>query len=120
MNGDCKDCIQVKNLEDKIRALWHVVGELKVGIKDIEKKLNDQIEKFEKRITDLEISSSVTDEKLDRIFTAMSSMEKNIEKIANSIEKMQNKDAKTYANLKYEIIKYVVIAGVAAVVAKLI
>ncbi len=109
MNEACKDCIQVKNLEDKIRALWHTVNEIK-----------SQNIVFEKRITDLERASDVTEEKFDRIFTAIGSIEKNIEKIANCIENIQNKDAKTYSNLKYEIIKYIVLAATAVVVAKII
>ncbi len=109
MNGECKDCIQVKNLEDKIRALWHAVNEIKEQNRD-----------FEKRATDLERSSDVTEEKFDRIFTAIAAIEKNIEKIANSMEQIQMKSAKTYENLKYEVIKYVVVAAIAGVVAKLI
>ena len=109
MNEDCKDCIQVKNLEDKIRALWHTVNEIKEQNRD-----------FEKRATDLERASDVTEEKFDRIFTAIGSIEKNIEKIANCIEQMQMKSAKTYESLKYEVVKYIVIAGLAAAVAKFI
>jgi septal ring factor EnvC (AmiA/AmiB activator) len=108
MGDDCKDCIQVKNLEDKIRALWHAVNEIKEQNRD-----------FEKRATDLERASDVTEEKFDRIFTAIGSIEKNIEKIANSIEQMQMKGSKTYENLKYEVIKYVVLAVTAIAAAKL-
>lgn len=106
--NECKDCIQIANLEDKIKALWHQVEESKEQRKD-----------FEKRITELEISRGETKEKFDRIFNAIEAIEKNIEKIANSIEQIQSKSAKTYENLKYEVIKYIVIAGIAFAMAKI-
>ncbi|HBJ2609734.1 hypothetical protein CGQ39_20130 (plasmid) [Clostridium botulinum] len=107
--NECKDCIQINNLEDKIKSIWHQIEESK-----------EQRKEFEKRITDLEISKGETKEKFDRIFTAIEAIEKNIEKIADSIEKIQSKGSKTYENLKYEVIKYIVIAGLAAAVAKFI
>lgn len=108
MGEECKDCLQVKSIEDKIRSLWHTINEIKLQDKD-----------FEKRITDLERASDVTEEKFDRIFTAIGSIEKNIEKIANCIEQMQNKNANVYDNLKYEIVKYIVVAVVVVAVSKL-
>lgn len=107
--NECKDCMQIKSIEDKIKALWHQVEESKEQRRD-----------FEKRITELEINRGETKEKFDRIFNAIECIEKNIEKIADSIECIQNKSVKTYENLKYEVIKYIVIAGIAAAVAKFI
>jgi septal ring factor EnvC (AmiA/AmiB activator) len=107
--NECKECIQVKNLEDKIKALWHQVEESKQERKDLDK-----------RIIELERSSDVTEEKFDRIFNAIEAIEKNIEKIANSLEQIQTKSAKTYENLKYESIKYVIIATIAFAIAKFI
>lgn len=106
---DCKDCIQVKGLEDKIKSLWHQVEESKEQRKDLEK-----------RVTELEIHKAETKEKFDRIFNAIECIEKNIEKIANSIQQIQSKGSKTYENLKYEAIKYIVIAGIAFAIAKFI
>jgi len=107
--NECKDCIQIKNVEDKIKALWHQVEESKEQRKD-----------FEKRITELEIHKAETKEKFDRIFNAIEGIEKNIEKIATSIEQIQSKGSKTYENLKYEAIKYIVIAGLAFAIANFI
>lgn len=107
--NECKDCIQIKNLEDKIKALWHQVEESKEQRRD-----------FEKRLTELEIHKAETKEKFDRIFNAIECIEKNIEKIANSIECLQGKPAKTYEKLTYEVVKYIVIAGIAFVIAKFI
>jgi septal ring factor EnvC (AmiA/AmiB activator) len=107
--NDCKDCIQIKNLEDKIKALWHEVTESK-----------EQRKEFEKRINELEIHKGETKEKFDRIFSSIEAIEKNIEKIANSLEQLQIKPARTYEKLTYEVIKYVVIAGIAFVMAKFI
>jgi septal ring factor EnvC (AmiA/AmiB activator) len=109
MGDDCKDCLQVKNLDDKIKAIWDTINE----IKNINKELGN-------RTASLERLSDVTEEKLDRIFTAIGSMEKNIEKIATAIEKIQNKSSRTYDSLKYEIVKYIVLAVTAIVVAKMI
>lgn len=109
MNEYCKDCVQVKNLEDKIKALWHQVEESKEERRD-----------HEKRIGELERKSDVTEEKFDRIFNAIKDIEKNIEKIATSIDAIQMKGSKTYDNLKYETIKYIVIAVLGFAVAKLI
>ncbi len=105
--NDCKDCIHVKNLEDKIKALWHQVEESK-----------EQRKEFEKRITELEIYKGETKEKFDRIFESLNAIEKNIEKIADSLEQIQTKPAKTYENLKFEVIKSVVAAAIGFVAAK--
>ena len=107
--NECKDCINIKNLEDKIKSLWHQVDESKEQRKD-----------FEKRITELEIHKAETKEKFDRIFNAIECIEKNIEKIANSIQEIQSKNSNTYENLKYEVIKYIVIAVIAFAIAKFI
>lgn len=109
MGDDCKDCLQVKNLDDKIKAIWDTLNEIKDQNKDVEK-----------RTASLERLSDVTEEKLDRIFTAIGSMERNLEKIANAMESIQNKSSRTYDNLKYEIIKYIVLAITAVAVAKMI
>lgn len=108
MNDQCKDCVHVVNIQDKIKSIWHAINEQKELSRD-----------FEKRVTDLERYSDVTEEKFDRIFASIEGIEKNIEKIANCIEQIQTKSARTYENLKYEVIKYLVIAALAAVVAKL-
>lgn len=107
-NENCRDCIQVKQLEDKIKALWHQVDESKEERKD-----------HEKRLIELERKSDVTEEKFDRIFDAIECIEKNTEKIASAIEEIQTKNAKRYDSLTYEIIKYVVIFVVAFAVAKI-
>ncbi|WP_238917271.1 hypothetical protein [Clostridium sp. YIM B02555] len=107
--NDCKDCIQIKNLEDKIKSLWHQVEESKAD----RKELNE-------RIIELERRSDVTEEKFDRIFDAIEAIEKNVEKIANSLECLQNKPAKMYENLTSEVIKYVVLAAIGFIAAKII
>jgi predicted nuclease with TOPRIM domain len=109
MGENCKECIQIANMEDKLRSVWHVLNELKDKDKDIDK-----------RVSNLEQHNSANIEKFDRIFNSIESIEKTLDKIAASIELMQNKSAKTFDNLKYESIKYVIIAGIAAVVAKLL
>ena len=78
--NECRDCIQVKNLEDKIetlcknledknKSIWHQLNESKTERKDLEK-----------RIKELEIISNVTEERLDGIFKSIEAIEKNIEK----------------------------------------
>ncbi|SHG90834.1 hypothetical protein [Tepidibacter thalassicus] len=106
--NECKDCIQVKNLEDRIKSVWNAINETKGFIKD-----------FEKRITDLEIAKSESRKDIERIFDAIETIEKNIVKIADAMEAMKSKDIKTYDNLKYEVIKYIVLAGLAFAMAKL-
>lgn len=109
MNEQCKDCIQVKNLEEKIKGLWHQIEESKEQRKD-----------FEKRIVELEKNSDVTKEKFDRLFNAIECIEKNIEKIAESIQAIQTKGAKTYDNLKYEAVKYIIMAAIGFLIAKFV
>ena len=109
MNEECKNCIQVKSLEDKIKSLWHEAEESREQRKDIEK-----------RVVELERKSDVTEEKFDRIFTAIEAIEKNVEKIADGIDQIRMKDSETYSSLKLEAIKYVVIAVIAFAVAKFI
>lgn len=106
--NECKDCVQVRNLEDKIKSVWNAVNELKNYTKD-----------FEKRVTDLEIARSENRKDIERIFDAIEIIEKNIVKIAEAMEAMKSKDAKTFDNLKYEVVKYILLAGVAFAAAKL-
>lgn len=105
--NECKECIQIKNLEDKIIALWHQVEESKEQRRDMEK-----------RIIELERRSDVTEEKFDRIFDAIEAIEKNVEKIANSLECLQNRPGRTYENLIFEVTKYVVLAAIGFMAAK--
>lgn len=107
--NDCKDCIQIRNLEDKIKALWHQIEESKEQRKD-----------FEKRIIELEIHRGETKEKFDRIFDAINAIEKNIAKIADTLESIQTKPAKRYESLIQEVIKFIVLAGVGFAVANII
>lgn len=100
MHEDCRDCIQIKNIENRIKDIWCQVEESKEYRRELEK-----------RVTDLEINRAETKEKLDRIFNAIDSIEKNIEKIASSIESIKTGGSRTYENLKYEIIKYIIIAA---------
>lgn len=106
--NECKDCIQVRNIEDRIKSVWNAVNETKDTLKD-----------FEKRITDLEIARSENRKDIERIFDAIEVIEKNIVKIAEAMEAMKSKDAKTFDNLKYEVVKYILLAGVAFAAAKL-
>lgn len=106
--SECKDCIQAKNLEDRIKSVWNAVNETKDTLKD-----------FEKRIMDLEIARSESRKDIERIFDAIEVIEKNIVKIAEAMEAMKSKDAKTFDNLKYEVVKYVLLAAVAVAVTKL-
>ena len=106
--NECKDCIQVKNIEDRIKSVWNAVNETKDTLKD-----------FEKRITDLEIARSENRKDIERIFDAIEVIEKNIVKIADAMEYMKSKDGKTFENLKYEVIKYILLAGVAVAATKL-
>lgn len=106
--NECKDCVQAKNLEDRIKSVWNAINETKDTIKD-----------FEKRITDLEIARSENRKDIERIFDAIEVIEKNIVKIAEAMEVIKSKDAKTFDNLRYEVVKYILLAGVAFAAAKL-
>jgi len=99
--SECKDCIQCKNLEDKIKALWHQVQESKTD----RKELNE-------RVIELERRSDVTEEKFDRIFDAIEAIEKNVEKIANSLEKIQSKPAQNWN----ELIKTIIVVATTAAI----
>lgn len=98
----------MRNIEDRIKSVWNAVNETKDTLKD-----------FEKRITDLEIARSENRKDIERIFDAIEVIEKNIVKIAEAMEAMKSKDAKTFDNLKYEVVKYILLAGVAFAAAKL-
>jgi len=97
-----------KALEDKIKALWHQVEESKEQRKD-----------HEKRIVALEVAKSEDRKDLDRIFDSIEEIKNNLNKIATAIENYQQQGSRTFSNLKYEIIKYIVIAALAAAVAKI-
>lgn len=98
----------MRNIEDRIKSVWNAVNETKETLKD-----------FEKRVTDLEIARSESRKDIERIFDAIEIIEKNIVKIAEAMEAMKSKDAKTFDNLKYEVVKYILLAGVAFAAAKL-
>ena len=106
--SECKDCIQVKSIEDKIASIWHVIKEFKATDKD-----------YEKRLTDLEIAKGEDRKDLERISKAIEEIKKSLDKIVTSIETIHSKPGKTFENLKYEIIKYIVIAILAVAIAKL-
>jgi len=97
-----------KALEDKIKALWHQVEESKEQRKD-----------HEKRIVSLEVAKSEDRKDLDRIFDSIEEIKNNLNKIATAIENYQQQGSRTFSNLKYEIIKYIIIAALAATVAKI-
>ncbi|MBN7576028.1 hypothetical protein C1H57_12420 [Clostridium sp. 2-1] len=103
--NDCKDCIRVKNLEDKIKALWHQVEESKAERKELSE-----------RVGELERKSDVTEEKFDRLFNAIEAIEKNIEKIANKLEALESKPGQNWN----ELIKTIIVVGVTAAVTYLI
>ena len=108
MNDNCKDCSAVKNLEDKLTNIHYLYGELK-----------EQNKEHEKRLAELEINKAENKQKFDMISSSIAGIEKNIEKIANSIEKMQNKGGNTYDKLKYEVLKYIIIAVTAWAVTRI-
>ncbi len=105
---ECKDCIQVKSLEDKIASIWRVINELKVC-----NKANED------SIKELEIAKSEDRKDLERIFKSIEDIKDSLNKITTFMETMQAKSSKTFDNLKYETLKYVIIAVVAIIVAKL-
>ena len=90
---------EVITIEDRIKSVWNAVNETKYTLKD-----------FEKRITDLEIARSENRKDIERIFDAIEVIEKNIVKIAEAMEAMKSKDAKTFDNLKYEVVKYILLS----------
>ena len=105
--NECKDCIHVKNLEDKIKALWHQVEESKTD----RKELNE-------RVGELERKSDVTEEKFDRLFNAIEAIEKNIEKIANKIEALESKPGQNWNELIKTIIVVVATAAITYLIKK--
>lgn len=108
MDESCKDCFQVKNLEDKIKSVWNALNEEK-----------DRARKAEERITELEIAKGEHKKDFERIFDSIAKIEGNIAKIARAVDDFGGKDSKTFHNLKYEVLKYIVIAVLAALVAAL-
>lgn len=108
MGDECKDCVQVKGLEDKIKALWHQVDESKGQRKD-----------HEKRISDLEGNDKKTAETIEWIKSSIEEIKTSLSKIASTLETIQLKGAKTYDNLKYEAIKYMIVAVIAFAAAKI-
>lgn len=69
-NDNCIDCLQVKNLEDKIKAIW----------KQIEKS-EGQLKEQEKRISDLESDTN-------ELKTQFKNIEKTLEKIDKKLDKL--------------------------------
>lgn len=99
--NECKECIRVKNLEDKIKALWHQVEESKADRKELNEK-----------VSELERKSDVTEEKFDRLFDAIEAIEKNIEKIANKLESLESKPGENWNELIKTVIVVVATAAI--------
>lgn len=104
---DCSNCLQVKNLDDKMKGLWKEVEASKAERKELSE-----------RVKVLEEYKVETKGKFERIFEALEAIEKNVEKIATNLERINNKGSRTFEGLKYEIIRYVVLAVLAAIVLK--
>lgn len=104
MSENCKDCIQVQNLEDKIKALWHQVEESKEERKD-----------FEKRITDLEISQGENKKDFNRLFDDVEEIKQSLREIAEAIKNINSTPGKNYEKLKWIVTTALVSMGIGAV-----
>lgn len=98
MEQNCKDCVYIINLDKRVVALESEVEEIKKEISDI-KQLNARAE-----------------EKFDRIFNILETIQKTIDKIASKIEELEKKPA-----LRWEsIITALTTGAVAFLLAKIL
>ena len=98
MEQNCKDCVLINNLDRRVVALENEVEEIKKEISDI-KQLNARAE-----------------EKFDRIFNMLETIQKTIDKIASKIEELEKKPA-----LRWEsIITALTTGAVAFLLAKIL
>ncbi len=98
MEQNCKDCVYIFNLDKRVVALESEVEEIKKEIADI-KQLNARAE-----------------EKFDRIFNILETIQKTIDKIDLKIEELEKKPA-----LRWEsIITALTTGAVAFLLAKIL
>jgi septal ring factor EnvC (AmiA/AmiB activator) len=93
MNENCKDCIQIGNIEDKIKSLWHATNEIK-----------DQNKDFEKRINELEIANSENKKDFKRAFDDIAEIKNSLKDIATAIKNMQSQPVQNYEKIKWILI----------------
>jgi seryl-tRNA synthetase len=93
MNENCKDCLQIISLEDKIKSLWHATNEVK-----------DQNKDFEKRINELEIADSENKKDFSRVFDDIKDIKNSLKDIAASIKNMQSQPVQNYEKIKWILI----------------
>jgi septal ring factor EnvC (AmiA/AmiB activator) len=93
MGENCKDCIQVEYIEDKIKSLWHATNEIKNQNKD-----------FEKRINELEIANSENKKDFKRAFDDIEEIKNSLKDIAASIKNIQSQPFQNYEKIKWILI----------------
>jgi septal ring factor EnvC (AmiA/AmiB activator) len=93
MNENCKDCVQVRNLEDKIKSVWNAINESK-----------DQLKDHESRIKELEVNKGETTIMLQNIKETTERIEQSIKSMETEISSLKSQPNKNYEKFKWIII----------------
>lgn len=105
MESNCKDCLQVKNLMEKVD--------------DLKKVVDSKGDNFEIRLTELEKNTGIERERTKMLFKMLEEIKDNIKIIADKIDKIENKDGENYSKLKMAVITSIATGIVGIAIGKL-
>ena len=94
MGENCKDCLQIANLDKRVS------------------KLEGQVEKIVSDIAEIDSAAKVSEEQIKMIFKILTEIKDSIKQIAEKIESIEQKPAKRWD----DVIKTLVTVAVTAVV----
>ena len=98
---ECKDCVYIKQLEERCKRL-----------EEVDKTMDERVKR-------LELNEGRFEERMVTLFNMITEIKTSIDKLSIKIDTLEKKPGKTYENLVYEVVKYAVVAAVAFAVAKL-
>jgi uncharacterized coiled-coil protein SlyX len=100
MPDHCKDCAYVQSLEKQVQDLQH--------------KTKDH----EARLSGVEKTSAVSEERIDMIFNILKEIKGSIDKIATKIEIMEKKPGQKWDNISEKVVTVAITAIVTFIMSK--
>lgn len=107
MGENCANCLNMKSMEDKIKAIWHEIDDSKAQ----RKELSD-------RVGILEGNEKETRETIKWIKDSIDEIKNSVGEIAAALKEMQLKGSKTMDGLINEGLKYIVVSVIMFAIAR--
>ncbi|MBV1817348.1 hypothetical protein KUA25_04645 [Bacteroidales bacterium MSK.15.36] len=100
MNEDCKDCIYIKNVEDRIT------------------KVENAVEILQRDVTDTKLNFAASNTQMKSIAVSLEKLEKKIDNISNKVDSLEKKPGKRWDDLTKTIITVIATAAVTYFISK--